>query len=171
MTPKHQSFGDSVAEHLAFLIRFVKGTMRGDPNAEDIVQQTALKALTNAGQLRSEVSLKPWLVSIAINEIRQSNRSGWRRRTLRWTRKTPVRLEFGRLKLQMRCTRPMSERACAAGSFAFAAGIWLRRCVVRLQQLPLSDAAKLLGLTFPAAKARRQRARQKLIPLLKKLRS
>ena len=50
--------------------------------AEDIVQQTMLKALTNAGQFRFESALKTWLASIAINEVRQVYRCRWQRKAV-----------------------------------------------------------------------------------------
>ena len=74
--PKQLNFADRVAQHLPFLSRFVGSVMRGDQRAEDIVQQTVLKALTNADQFRFESSLKTWLVSIALNEARQAYRCG-----------------------------------------------------------------------------------------------
>jgi RNA polymerase sigma factor (sigma-70 family) len=77
-----QDFADSVAQHVPFLTRVVRGLVRGDQKAEDIVQQTVLRALTNADRFRFESALKTWLATIAINEVRQTYRCGWRRRTV-----------------------------------------------------------------------------------------
>jgi RNA polymerase sigma factor (sigma-70 family) len=78
-----QYFADSVAQHVPFLTRVVRSLVRGDQMAEDIVQQTILRALTNANQFRFESALTTWLASIAINEVRQAYRCGWRRRSIR----------------------------------------------------------------------------------------
>ena len=67
-----QHFADSVARHVPFLSRVVRSHVRGDQIAEDIVQQTVLKALTSADQFGSESALTTWLASIAINEACQA---------------------------------------------------------------------------------------------------
>jgi DNA-directed RNA polymerase specialized sigma24 family protein len=67
-----EGFADCIVQQLPFLNHMVRGLRRGDPMAEDIMQQTVLKALVHADQCRFESSLKTWLGSIAINEVRQS---------------------------------------------------------------------------------------------------
>ncbi len=79
---EQQNFADRVALHLPVLTRVVRGLVRGDQMADDIVQQTVLKALTNADQFRFESALKTWLTSIAINEVRQAYRCTWRKRAV-----------------------------------------------------------------------------------------
>jgi RNA polymerase sigma factor (sigma-70 family) len=79
---KQPNFADCVAQHLPFLTRVVRSVMRGDQMAEDIVQQTVLKAVINADQFRFQSALKTWLVSIAINEARQAYRCGWHKRAV-----------------------------------------------------------------------------------------
>ena len=69
-----KSTADCTAQHLPFLRGIVGVAMRGNELAEDIVQQTMLKAIANAGQFRFESALKTWLASIAMNEIRQAYR-------------------------------------------------------------------------------------------------
>ena len=76
------STADCIAQHLPFLRGIVRGAMRGNESAEDIVQQTMLKALTNACQFRFESALKTWLGSIAINEVRRAYRCRWQRSTV-----------------------------------------------------------------------------------------
>jgi DNA-directed RNA polymerase specialized sigma24 family protein len=49
---------------------------------EDIVQEIMLKALAHAEEFRFESSLKTWLVSIAMNEVRQVYRCKWRTRSV-----------------------------------------------------------------------------------------
>jgi len=144
--------------------------MRGDQMAEDVVQQTVLKALTNADQFRFESALTTWLASIAINEINQAYRCAWRRRSVPMTtdgfdfdRRRPVEFPHH--------TYEDNER-----------GIFIRHAVSRLPQMyrlvvelcdfecvPLNEAARRLGLTLAAVKSRRHRARQKLLRLVAKL--
>jgi len=67
--------GDLIAPHLKPLLRIVQTTIGSHPDVEDIVQQTALKAITHLGQFRFEASFRTWLIRIGLNEARQ-----WRRK-------------------------------------------------------------------------------------------
>ena len=164
------NFANSLAQHLPFLTRFIGGVMCGDQSSEDIVQQTFLKALTKAGQYRFESGLRTWLVSIAINEVRQAYRSGWRRRAV------PLITE----DIDSLRSEPFD---CFNHSYqASERDTVLRKAVSRLppayrsvvelcdfQQMPMREAARELGLTLSAIKSRRHRARQKLLPLVRGL--
>ena len=166
------NFADSVAQHLSFLGRIVRNSMRSHEMAEDIVQQAVLKALMNADQFRFESALKTWLASIAINEARQAYRCGWRRRSV------PLITE----KVDLIRSQPLDS---SSNDYqAKERDVLLRkaisrlppayRCVIELcdlQQMPMSEAARRLGLTLSAIKSRRHRARQKLLPLVKHLNS
>ena len=166
--PKQQNFANCVAQHLPFLTRFVSGAMRGDQSAEDIVQQTVFKALTNADQFRFESSLKAWLVSIAINEARQAYRCAWHRRTVPLMTENVDSIRF------LECsnkTYEANERAVLVRK-AVSRLPQAYRCVIELcdlQQVPLSEAARQLGLTLSAIKSRLHRARQKVLPLVQDL--
>lgn len=65
---------DRVAQYLPYLNRFVGNLTRHDQMAEDIVQQTVLKALLHAEQFPFESGVKTWLTSIAVNEVYQMYR-------------------------------------------------------------------------------------------------
>src|SRR5882672_1866572 len=72
------AFWDLIQPYLAFLTRFARMRLRSDSEAEDIVQQAVLRALSHLRQFRGEASFKTWLTTIACNEMSQ-----WRRgRTL-----------------------------------------------------------------------------------------
>jgi RNA polymerase sigma factor (sigma-70 family) len=166
----HQHFADSVAEHVPFLTRVVRSLVRGQQMAEDIVQQTVLRALTNADQFRFESTLKTWLASIAINEIRQAYRCGWHRRTVPVMtdsfdvdRCQPV--EFPDHAYEANERNVLVRRAVSGLPEMYRSVIEL--CDFEL--LSLNEAARRLALTLPAVKSRRHRARQKLLPLLAKL--
>jgi RNA polymerase sigma-70 factor, ECF subfamily len=165
-----QHFADSVAQHVPFLTRVVRSLVRGDQMLEDIVQQTVLKALTNAHQFRFDSALETWLVSIAINEVRQAYRSRWHRRAVRLITESFDADRYQGVEFPHN-TYEADER-----------DVLVRRAVSRLpqkyrsvvelcdfQRLPLNEAARKLGLTLPAVKSRRHRARQKLLPLVAKL--
>jgi RNA polymerase sigma factor (sigma-70 family) len=82
LVAEQENFADRVALNVPVLTRVVRALVRRDQMVGDIVQQTVLKALTNADQFRFESPLKTWLTSIAINEVRQAYRCGWRKRAV-----------------------------------------------------------------------------------------
>jgi RNA polymerase sigma-70 factor, ECF subfamily len=169
---RQENFADCVVEHLPFLNRMVRALTRNDSTSEDIVQQIMLKALVHADQFRFDATLKTWLGSIAMNEVRQVYRCKW------WTHSVPLRTE------NVEGDRSPLVQSPNAGYQAREREVLLRqavsrlpepyRCVVELcdlQCLPLKEAASRLRLTLSAVKTRRRRARKKLSPLLSALKS
>jgi RNA polymerase sigma-70 factor (ECF subfamily) len=70
----HQAFADLLRPHLKAVRSFVRRAVRNDFDADDLIQQTLLKAYTGLYQFRFESSFRTWLCSIARNEIRQNAR-------------------------------------------------------------------------------------------------
>jgi RNA polymerase sigma-70 factor (ECF subfamily) len=170
--PRQEEFANSVAQHLPYLKRMVRGLTRNDPMTDDIVQETVLKALAHADEFRSESTLKTWLTSIAKNELRQFYRCKWR------TCSVPLIAEDIESE---RSSQVDSPRASYQTTDRDAL---LRHAVSRLpesyrsvvelcdlQRLPLEEAAARLSLTIAAVKTRRQRARKKLRPFVARLKA
>jgi RNA polymerase sigma-70 factor (ECF subfamily) len=162
------TLANAVAQHLPYLTRIVRKVVRGDQMAEDIVQETVLKALTNADQFRFESALKTWLTCIAINEARQAYRCAWHRRSV------PLITENFDLDRTQLIHSPNNDYEAKEREALIRNAVsrlpQTYRSVVELcdlQQVPMSDAASKLGLTLPAVKARRHRARQKLLRILR----
>jgi RNA polymerase sigma-70 factor (ECF subfamily) len=170
--PGQAKFANSVAQHVPYLNRIVRGLTRNDPMTDDIVQQTVLKALVHADQFRFESTLKTWLTSIAMNEFRQVYRCKWRTCSVPLTTET---LE-GDGSPQMD-SASSSYQATERGALVRQAVSRLPesyRSVVELcdlQGLPLREAAARLQLTLAAVKTRRQRARKKLRPFVVNLKA
>jgi RNA polymerase sigma-70 factor (ECF subfamily) len=169
--PVNENFGNCIAQHLPYLNRMVRSLTRGDPMTDDIVQQTMLKALAHADQFRFHSTMKTWLTSIAMNEVRQVYRCKWR------TRSVPLmteNLESDRSAC-VECPNPGYEAREREALIRQAVSRLPEsyRCVVELcdlQFLSLQEAAARLRLALPTVKTRRQRARQKLRPFVVKLR-
>ena len=169
MSEQH-SFADNVAQQIPFLTRTVRSLVCGDQMAEDIIQQTVLKALTHADQFRFESSLNTWLVSIAGNEIRQTYRSRSRSRAVPLSTENldigrSLRLEFPNNDYEAR------ERAVFVRDAVRRLPHKYRSVVVLcdFHHVPMKEAARKLGLTLSGIKTRRHRARQKLRPLVARL--
>jgi RNA polymerase sigma-70 factor, ECF subfamily len=162
-----EGFADCVVQHLPFLNRLVHNLTRTDSMSEDIVQQIALKALIHADQFRSESTVKTWLTSIAVNEVRQVYRCKWRRRAV------PLLTEM------LEGSRLLVVDSPNAGYQARERELLIRQAVSRLpepyrrvielcdlQCLPTKEVAARLRLTLTAVKSRRRQARKKLSPLV-----
>src|SRR4051794_38367034 len=170
LVSEQQKFADRVAQYLPYLSRVVGNLTGRDQVAEDIVQQTILKALMHADQFRFESTLKTWPTSIAVNEVHQAYRTQWRRRTV------PLVLEIldldGSRKLEFSHDNYEADERDLLLRHAVSQLPGIDRCVVELcdlQRVPMKDAARKLGLTLPAVKSRRHRARQKLRRLVARL--
>jgi DNA-directed RNA polymerase specialized sigma24 family protein len=50
------------------LYRLARGILRNDGEAEDVVQETYVRAFTHLGSFRGDSSLATWLARIALNE-------------------------------------------------------------------------------------------------------
>jgi RNA polymerase sigma-70 factor (ECF subfamily) len=167
LAAEQQNFAHSVAQYLPYLNRFVGNLTRRDQMAEDIVQQTVLKALMHSEQFRFESTLKTWLTSIALREVYQAYRVVSRSRAVPLTPETLdvdrcQRLEFPNNSYEARERELLIRSAVSRLPKMYRSVVEL----CDLQCVPMKKAALKLGLTLPAVKARRHRARQKLRRLL-----
>ena len=160
-------FADLIAPHLSHVRRTVLATMDSHADADDIVQQAALKALIHLDQFRFEASFKTWLIQIAFNEVRQ-----WRRKLAisRFTVLDPAeltRLPDGEaisplVECQKSETKVKLDEAIARLPEKYRVVLLLRD----LESLTNSEVASQLGLTVPAVKTRHLRARRIVAKLL-----
>jgi RNA polymerase sigma-70 factor (ECF subfamily) len=164
-----EEFANALGEHLPFLNRLVRGLTRGDPAAEDIVQQTMLKALIHSDQFRFQSTLKTWLVSIARNETFQAYKRTQRARLVPLV---PESLQGERLPaLQHSDSGAETRERETAVRLAVARLPQTYRCVIELhdlEEVPLKEVAIRLRLTLAAVKSRHHRGKEQLRPLLQK---
>src|SRR5262245_4481350 len=62
------AFGALVRRHDRFLYRVARSVLRDAVEAEDVVQQTFLKAFTKLAEFRGDANLRTWLTRIAMND-------------------------------------------------------------------------------------------------------
>jgi RNA polymerase sigma-70 factor, ECF subfamily len=68
------AFSTLVRRHDRYLYRIARSMLGDDQEAEDVVQQTYLKAFTKIVGFRGEASLRTWLTRIALNETLRHKR-------------------------------------------------------------------------------------------------
>jgi RNA polymerase sigma-70 factor, ECF subfamily len=131
--------------------------LRDHGEAEDAVQEATLKAWRKIHQVRPGMPFRPWFLAITANQCRSMRRRRWR-----------DLLSFGSVE---RPEAPADDRVVRDAD--------LRRALARLGDedrlavyvffyldLPLEEAAAVLGLSVPAARSRIYRAARRLRPSL-----
>jgi RNA polymerase sigma factor (sigma-70 family) len=138
--------------------RLAYGMLLDRTEAEDVVQEAAVKAWRRLGNVRPGADLKPWFLGIVANECRTVRRGRW------WS--------------TARLDQPVP--AVSAGpEAAVVRGADLRRALARLPadqraavllhfylDLPMDDVATSLGISVAGAKSRINRAFKRLRPAL-----
>ena len=168
---RRELFADLIAPHLSPLLRMVRATIGDHPEVEDIVQQTALKALTHLDQFRFEASFRTWLIRIGLNETHAWRRKCAPSRFLALDPNTLTQLPLAdeshspSLEYERSEARARLHAALAGLPEKYRAVILLRD----LYGLSLREVAARLKLTLPAVKTRHMRARQKMAKLLSPL--
>jgi RNA polymerase sigma-70 factor (ECF subfamily) len=70
-----EAFSELLKPHFKSLRSLVRKFVRNEFDADDIAQQTIMKAYGRLDQFRFQSSFRTWMISIAFNEIRQNGRS------------------------------------------------------------------------------------------------
>ena len=161
------TFEALLAPNLPTVRRFVQMRMRTPDHADDVIQQTLLRAFVHRNQLRTSSKFRSWLCSIAMNEVRMFFRTGHPTVSLhefpqidsRDSRPSPLARveEMERLEWLKAGMERLSDRD---------------RETIRLRDLEgmsLTETATAFELSEPAAKSTHFRARQRLAGALRSM--
>jgi RNA polymerase sigma-70 factor (ECF subfamily) len=132
--------------------------MLGDSReAEDAVQEAAVRAWLRLGQLRAGAALQPWFFAIVANQCRSVRRRPWWSviRLAELRRPVPDSEEIAVNSLDL-------DRALAELPAEDRAILHLRF----YQDLPVADVARCMGISIGAAKVRLHRVARRLRPRL-----
>ena len=162
--PNQQEFTELLQPNLLPLNRFVFGMVGNRFDAEDIVQETVVKAFIHFADFRAESKFKTWLMSIAVNEVRTRRRSEFRSRMSyfdfdqleRLTSATSSDSPFR--QYQENETTRRVQKAMVSLHPSYKEMIRLRA----FDGLNIADTAQRLSISVPAAKARYYRAVHRL---------
>jgi RNA polymerase sigma-70 factor, ECF subfamily len=69
-----RAFGSLIRRHDRYLYRIARSVLPNDQDAEDVVQETFVRAFTRLVDFRGESSLSTWLTRITLNESRRRYR-------------------------------------------------------------------------------------------------
>jgi len=163
------AFDALVARHRRVVLGIARRLTSNIDDAEDVAQETFLRAFMRLSTFRFKSSFRTWLVAIAVNQARM-----WNRHTRR-SRETFV------LHADSESSPPQSfepadrhanpEEQCTERQWMHLLREEISRlapitraaiCSCDLKELSVIDTAVLLGVTVSAIKSRRSRARNAL---------
>jgi RNA polymerase sigma-70 factor (ECF subfamily) len=159
-----QEFTELLQPNLLPLNRFVFGMVGNQFDAEDIVQETVVKAFIHFADFRAESKFKTWLMSIAVNEVRSKRRREFRSRMTYFDFDQLERLasstsnESPFREYQENETTRRVQHAMVSLHPTYKEMIRLRA----IDGLNIADTARRLSISVPAAKARYYRAVHRL---------
>ena len=162
--PNQQEFTELLQPNLLPLNRFVYGMVGNQFDAEDIVQETVVKAFIHFADFRAESKFKTWLMSIAVNEVRTRRRSEFRSRLSYFEFDQLERLATATSndsplrQYQENETTRVVQKAIVSLHPTYKEMIRLRA----IDGLNIADTARQLSISVAAAKARYYRAVQRL---------
>jgi len=139
------------------LYRIARGILRNDAEAEDVVQETYVRAFTGLDQFRGEASFGTWLVRIAMNEALGRLR---RQRPVVDVESvpTPSKAPDPEMTMVQSELRGILERSIDELPDAFRA-VFIARMV---EGMSVEETAVLFGLRPETVKTRVHRARRRL---------
>jgi RNA polymerase sigma-70 factor, ECF subfamily len=151
------------------LYRLARGILRNDGEAEDVVQETYVRAFTHLGSFRGDSSLATWLARIAMNEA--LGRLRRQRGSVEWTSLPPGVLEAQIIQFPLSAPPEDPEKSMAQREIqqvvehaiddlpeAFRI-VFITRVI---EGMNVEETAEILGLKPETVKTRLHRARTML---------
>lgn len=151
---RDQALTQMVNEYQSMLLRLCYVMLHDQEQAKDAVQETFLKAYKGWWNFRGESSEQTWLVRIAVNICRDTQRGGWFRHVDK--RVTPEELPCA--------AAPAEEEDLDLMCAVMELPPKLREVVTLYywQEMTLSEISQALGTTPSAVSVRLKKARGKL---------
>ena len=151
------------------LYRLPRGILRNDGEAEDVVQETYVRAFTHLDGFRGDSSLATWLARIAINEA--LGRLRRQRANVEWTSLPPGVLEAQIIRFPHSATSDDPEKSMAQREIQHVVEhaidelpeafriVFITRV---MEGMNVEETANILGLKPETVKTRLHRARAML---------
>ena len=151
------------------LYRLARGILRNDSEAEDVVQETYVRAFTHLQDFRGDSSLATWLGRIAINEA--LGRLRRQHANVEWTSLPPGALEAQIIQFPLSAASEDPEKSMAQRQIQHVVEhaidelpeafriVFITRVI---EGMNLEETAEILGLKPETVKTRLHRARTML---------
>jgi RNA polymerase sigma-70 factor, ECF subfamily len=148
------------------LYRIARGILRNDSEAEDVVQETYVRAFTHLENFRGDSSLATWLARIAMNEA--LGRLRRQRPGVEWTSLPPGTLEAQIIQFPLSATSVDPEKSMAQREIQHVVEhaidelpdafriVFITRVI---EGVNVEETAEILGLKPETVKTRLHRAR------------
>jgi RNA polymerase sigma-70 factor (ECF subfamily) len=159
------SFGTEALSHLDHLYATALRWTRNPADAEDLVQETYLKAFRAAGRFRAGTNLKAWLFTILHNTFLNERRRAGRQPAAeggeaveRAADRGPDGIETPEQILLRRSIDRDLQRALDRLPAVFREAVWLRD----VEEFSYAEIAKMLGVPIGTVMSRISRGRRLL---------
>src|SRR6266403_5514237 len=166
-------FMDLIRPHQRTVYATVFSLLAHKEDAEDVAQDTFVKALGRLNQFRKESSFGTWLIQIAINEARMRNRKQWRIPMLSLTddkddAKAYIPKDFEDWReIPSTALERVEVRDALVKALGSLARHYREAFVLRdIHELSISETSAILGISPGAVKSRLRRARLMLRDIL-----
>ncbi len=155
--------------HNRRLFRIARGILRNDAEAEDVVQDTYVRAFTGLEGFRGDASFLTWITRIAMNEALGRLRK--RRPTVEWVEDGEDRVDVARMQAPLPSATRDPERIMAdrqmhdllEGAIDRLPDAFRTVFIARMVEgLTIEETADLFGLRPETVKTRVHRARVRL---------
>jgi RNA polymerase sigma-70 factor (ECF subfamily) len=166
-----RDLSELLATHREAMVRYIRGLVRDDAEAEDLTQETLLRAYNKLSTLEDPARLVPWLYRIATNVTHDRFRqAAYRHRPLSLEEDRGAVGETARLEIvpddSPRLDKLMEQRemsSCVKDYIEDLSDSY--RAVILLhdvQGLTNPEIAEMLGVSLATVKIRLHRARSRL---------
>ena len=163
------AFTELVDKYERKIFRLAKHITHNDEDAEDVLQESFMKAYSNLDSFQGQSKFYTWLVRIAVNEALMKLRKRKSDRTVSLdepheteedtvTREIAVWEDDPEQKYSREELRSILERAVESLKPAFRTVFVLRD----IEEMSTEETAEALGISIPAVKSRLLRARLQL---------
>lgn len=159
-----EAYAELVRRYQGKILSVCNSLFNNPIDADDVAQETFLKAYSSLKTFRGQSSFGTWLTRIAINQCRDT----WRKQNRRKADSLEARMEAGKdLQDPAASTsdtlenKELAQRMLSSLSDDFRTILILRES----SGLSYEDLAETLGVSLDAVKSRLKRARQKLIEI------
>jgi RNA polymerase sigma-70 factor, ECF subfamily len=173
LSGQQELFMDLIRPHQRTVYATVFSLLANKEDAEDVAQDTLVKALARLHQFRRESTFGTWLIQIAINEARMRNRKQWRVPMMSLTHnkrdeETYVPKDFEDWRdIPSTALERVEVREALVNALASLAQHYREAFVLRdMHELSISQTAGILGISPGAVKSRLRRARLMLRDML-----